>query len=256
MNSPERRVIILGASNVVRSLPTVIETACSVWGRPLEILAAIGHGRSYGMTTTALGRTLPGIVQCDLWPEWQGRTQLPTAALVTDIGNDLLFGASPVQIAGWVRQCLEVLVARSERLIITELPLESVAPIGPRRFLFFRSMLFPRSRLTWDEALTRGKELNDRVLALAHEFHATVVKPQTDWYGFDPIHIIGPRQSEAWRHILASWTLEECFDASRSQRHLPWWRFARPKYREIFGVVQRCQQPSMCAADGTSLSVY
>ena len=256
MNSPARRVVILGASNVVRCLPTVIETACSHWGRPLEIMAAIGHGRSYGMTTTVMGRTLPGILQCDLWHEWLGRNHLPTAALITDIGNDVLFGAGPQQIAAWVRQCLESLVERSERLVITELPLDSVSTIGPRRFLFLRSMLFPRSRLSWDEAISRGQELNGLILELAREFQATVVKPKRDWYGFDPIHIVRRRQKDAWQDILAGWSLSEPCNAIGDQRSGPWWQFARPKYRELFGIVQRCQQPAICASDGTSLSVY
>ena len=253
---PQQRVIILGASNVVRCLPTVIETASELWGRPLELMAAIGHGRSFGITTTVLGRTLPGILECELWKEWSERQQLPTASLVTDIGNDILFGVSPEQIAEWLRQCLIQLADRSQRLIITELPLESVMPIGPQRYLFLRSILFPRSRLTWDQALSRGTQLNDAVCELAREFHATLVKPKREWYGFDPIHILIQHQKGAWRHILESWSGEHDHEIGTALVHRPGWRLARPKYRKILGIVQRCDQPARCATDGTSLSVY
>ena len=37
---PPRRVVVLGASNVTRSLSTIVETACRLWGRPLDMLLA------------------------------------------------------------------------------------------------------------------------------------------------------------------------------------------------------------------------
>ena len=61
------RVVLLGASNVAKGLGTLLETAHRVWGRPLELFAALGHGRSYGRDTSVFGRVLPGITECGLW---------------------------------------------------------------------------------------------------------------------------------------------------------------------------------------------
>jgi len=58
--NPSRRVVFLGASNVVRAISTIVETAELSWGLPLDVLAACGHGRSYGRTSCVLGRSLPG----------------------------------------------------------------------------------------------------------------------------------------------------------------------------------------------------
>ncbi|MEX0819484.1 MAG: hypothetical protein WD070_07815, partial [Pirellulaceae bacterium] len=90
---PNRRVVLLGASNIARSPAIVFDSARSAWGSPLDIVAATGHGRSYGMTSCVLGRTLPGILQCGLWEALATRPLVPTAALLTDIGNDILYGA-------------------------------------------------------------------------------------------------------------------------------------------------------------------
>lgn len=257
MDSPQKRVIMLGASNVVLSLAVVVETACRAWGRPLDILAAIGHGRSFGMTSSVLGRTLPGILQCDLWDEWRTRDRCPTAALITDIGNDIFFGASPPQIASWVRQCLERLADHCDRIIITELPLESVSTVGPRRFLLLRSVLFPRSKIGWHQALNNACELNGQVVALAKEFGATAIKPQSSWYGLDRIHIRGRHRAEAWRQILAHWGLGASSSTSqRSLRQTLHCWLARPKYRMVFGIEQRRIQPARRFADGTRVSLY
>src|SRR5262249_46912085 len=85
-----RRVVLLGASNLTLGIGTVLGSAANVWGSPLEVLAALGHGRSYGRATSVMGRQLPGIRECGLWPALGVDGQLPTAALVTDIGNDVL----------------------------------------------------------------------------------------------------------------------------------------------------------------------
>jgi FixJ family two-component response regulator len=66
----------------VRSLSTVIETARLTWREPVEIMAAIGHGRSYGQNSVVFGRKISGIFPCALWQDLQNRPSLPTAALI------------------------------------------------------------------------------------------------------------------------------------------------------------------------------
>src|SRR5262245_13820468 len=102
---PTRRVILLGASNLVRSISSVVETARRIWREPIEIMAAIGHGRSYGRDSVVLGRKISGIFPCALWKDLQNRPPLPTAALVTDVGNDLGYGVDVAEIISWVEGC-------------------------------------------------------------------------------------------------------------------------------------------------------
>ena len=65
--APLQRVVILGASNVIRNISTVLSTAELFRGQPLDFLAAAGHGRSYGMTNCVLGRSLPALRTCAVW---------------------------------------------------------------------------------------------------------------------------------------------------------------------------------------------
>ena len=148
-----RRVVLLGASNLTRGISTVVETAQRLWGAPLDVMMAAGHGRSYGMTSRVLGRSLPAITACGLWEDLSRRTPLPTAALITDVGNDIVYGAEADEIAAWVEECLVRLESLCRKRVITALPLASIAPLSPRRFLVFRSLLFPGSQLTLEFAL-------------------------------------------------------------------------------------------------------
>ncbi len=105
-SSARQRVILLGASNVARGISVITETSRRLHGRPLEIFAAFGRGRSYGRTSRFLGFELPGIAECGLWQSLSDRPPLATSALVTDIGNDLFYDHPLEQIVDWIDACL------------------------------------------------------------------------------------------------------------------------------------------------------
>jgi hypothetical protein len=249
--------VFLGASNLAIHLPTIVETSRLVCGGPVDAMIAGGHGRSYGMTTSVLGRVLPGILDCGLWSDLERRPSARTAALVTDIGNDLLYGAPVEQIARWVDECLSRLERVASTLAVTELPLESTHALSARRFLFFRSLFFPSCRLTREEAVTRSRELNARVLDLAAKHGAVVVKQSRSWYGFDPIHIRRTGGPQVWREILGPWSPET--EAALARLSPARWvavRRLRPLERRLWGREQRQTQPAGRLPDGTRISLY
>jgi hypothetical protein len=91
------RVVALGASNLTRGFHEVVSASRAAWGPDVQILAALGHGRSYGARSRLLTRRLPGILDSGLWPALEAMPAVPTRALVTDVGNDILYGYPPAQ---------------------------------------------------------------------------------------------------------------------------------------------------------------
>ena len=90
-----QRVILLGASNVTLAFPLIVEGLRRSLPEPIELFAAHGHGRSYGLWSRVLMRRLPGIRECGLWESLATRSgEGRPLALVTDVGNDLLFGGN------------------------------------------------------------------------------------------------------------------------------------------------------------------
>ena len=250
-----RRVILLGASNATRGLRTICATSSSLWGYPLDVMAAIGFGRSYGITSCVFGRTLPSIRDCELWEDWQSRESLPTAAVITDIGNDIMYGSTPSKISEWVEECATRLVERCQRVVMTGLPMDSILRIGPRRFKFLRAILFPSSSLTLELALDRAQELNARVSAIANALKIEWTTPDASWFGFDPIHIRWTRCTTAWQCLLGPLrdTPQDFTGPPRSA-----WRLRRmnEKHRWILGVEQRWDQPIWKSPDGSQVSLY
>lgn len=255
---PTRRVVLLGASNLTRSFATVVETARRTWSEPLEIMCAMGHGRSYGQDSKVLGRKISGIFPSALWQEMERRPPMPTSALVTDIGNDLLYEVKVDQLLEWVEGCLDRLQAVGANTIITELPMGSVARLSEARFQFFRRALFPRSRLTLEAAKALAAETNNRLLAFGNRKKTSVIPASDAWYGFDPIHLRRRVWREAWPQLLSSWrdeTSPHCVPRT-SLWDRAYLMSLAPHERSVLGVCRHCAQPSGRLRDGTTISLY
>ena len=154
-----RRIVVLGASNVARGISVITETARRLHGRPLEIWAAFGRGRSYGQSSQFLGVELPGIAECGLWKSLSDRAPLATSALVTDIGNDLFYDQPLERIVGWIEFCLARLAAIEARTVVTRLPLDNLPGLSERRFRLLRKIFFPKCRQSLAEATERARAL-------------------------------------------------------------------------------------------------
>lgn len=255
-----RRVVLLGASNLTRGLDTVLGIACQRWGGPLDVLAACGLGRSYGLRMPFLWRELPGIAECGLWEALARRPPAPTAALLTDIGNDLLYEVPVPQISAWVETCLDRFLRAGARAVLTPLPLRSVAGISRARFLLLRGLLFPGCRLPYATLLKRSSDLDQRLRSLVQTSGAVLVEHQPEWYGFDPIHIRRHYRWSAWADFLAPFGGWSCVpDEAPRQGGKPDLRRRGPLTPErqwIFGRERYRAQPCRQLADGTTISLY
>lgn len=257
--SPTVRIVILGASNVARGIGTIVEMARHAAGGPVEILAAMGHGRSYGRTTSIPLRTLPSIRDCGLWQALAGRPALPTWSLLTDVGNDLLYGCPPAQVAQWVDECAGRLRSNSLQMAFTSLPLKSIHSVGRLRFHAFRRLLFPKSTLQLTAAKQYAIELDAEVRRLAAQHEAELIAPSAAWYGFDPIHIRLAVQRQAWRTIFSSLARKDFFFSARVRTSWhEWYRVMtmRAQRSIIRGRAREVAQPSVILADGSSVSFY
>lgn len=255
-----RRVILLGASNVSLGFPTLVATAGRLLGAPLDLLGAFGHGRSYGMRMGILWHELPAIRDCGLWRVLEARPPAPTFALLTDVGNDILYDVPVSDIAGWVETCLERLARAGARVVMTSLPLCNLPMLSPRRFLLCRTVLFPGCRLSYDTVVGRACELDRHVRELAARYRAMLAEPQARWYGLDPIHIRREWRPQAWLDILSRWSKAAPLPATafapiRHSLRLRL-RLMRPECQWLFGWERHTAQPVGRLMGGTSIALY
>lgn len=222
----------------------------------MEVLAACGHGRSYGTWSRfLLIRHLPGIAGCGLWQALEDRPALPTLALLTDVGNDLVYGAEVTEIVRWIEICLDRLARRRARVVLTLLPLARLERLSPWGARLAVSLLFPGRQAPWPALLERARELDERLRRLGREHGAQIVEPEASWYGIDPIHLRRSRRRKVWERLTgAAGAAGEASPAAGAVRvRIP---LLGAETLRLAGRTLRTPQPAVHLADGTTVALY
>ena len=216
--SGRRRAVVLGASNVSRGLSRLAAVVRARAGGSADLFVAAGHGRGYGVGTRVWLRRLPSILSSGLWDALDGEPAGAAApgALVTDVGNEILYGYSADQVAAWVREGVHRLADRGCRIAITRLPLASIAGVGTVRLRLLKTVFVPGCRLTLAELHDAAARLDDRVRDIAGEVGATVIEQPGAWYGFDAIHVRRRRLDELWHSACDAWGWERASSPPRA----------------------------------------
>lgn len=197
--------MLLGASNLSLSLPLVLSNLPELAGGGADVLVAAGHGRSWNQWTRVWLRELPGIPDCGLWQklaELNGSRPLPLSAVMTDVGNDLLYGLPVELILQRVEECADRLAKAGARITVTGLPVERVQRLSRWEFSIARRILFPGSGFRWDQLQRSVEALNEGLQQLANRDGIQFFPMPASWYGIDPIHIRRSARAEAWARIL------------------------------------------------------
>lgn len=252
-------VVAIGASNLSRGLPRLVAAVRRRSG-PADLLVAAGHGRSFGANSRVAWRRLPSILHSGLWraidrlePADAGR---PMLAVVTDIGNDLLYGFSVERTADWVRECVGRLTDRSARVAITSLPLASVARAGSLRYRLLRTVYVPGCPLSLDQLKSAAERLDRAVRGIASEFATTVIEQPGEWYGLDSIHVRRRHLDTLWTATCGAWGLDG--PACPAPGPVEWARIGSraAEVRSLAGIVRFTRQPVIHWPDGGTLALY
>ncbi|APZ91447.1 hypothetical protein [Fuerstiella marisgermanici] len=211
-------LILLGASNLTLAWPRLMAVVEQRFPAQRNVYTAHGMGRSFLADRSAFGiRQLPGILKSSLWDGLRQSVDAaqPPRVLITDLGNDLVYGSSPEEVAAAADECIQRLKAwRSDcRFVMTRPPVQPVSSLGPLRFSFFRRVLFPTCRLTLPSIKSQTVELDARVQELAARHDIPLFLPDPAWYGLDPIHVMRRFQSTAFGQAMELWG-DETADAS------------------------------------------
>ena len=248
------RFILLGASNVAIAFPRLLEALRGRAGERVEVMGAFGHGRSYGLPSRVLGRELPGIRECDLWAALEALPRAPSRAILTDVGNDLLFGASVATLVGWVEECLDRLAAAGARTVLVLPPMASVERLPAWRYTLIRSLLFPGNRDSLGDTVARLRELRWQLQRLAEKRQLEIRDVQGSWFGLDPIHVRPLAQRRAWAELLEGWAEGADFPWPGWLPALRSCRLA-PAHRRLWGRLRTCPQPHSLP-DGCRVFLY
>jgi len=250
------RVVVLGASNVSRGLSRLV-AAVESRSPGADLFVAAGHGRGYGVNTRVAARRLPSILRSGLWRGLDRHDGEAPLALVTDVGNELLYGARSVLVASWVRETVWRLADRGATIAITRLPMAGIAEVGPFRYRALRTFFVPGCRLSLAGLKEAATRLDADLQTIAGDFGAQIIEQPAHWYGLDTLHVRRRHLDDLWHAACGAWGFPSVQSTAKSS-FAEWVRVGTKaaEVRSLGGMMLFTKQPVLPLRSGGMLSLY
>jgi len=250
------RVVVLGASNVSRGLSRLVATV-ETRSPGADLFVAAGHGRGYGVNTRVAARRLPSILRSGLWRGLDRHGGEAPLALVTDVGNELLYGLTAEQVASWVRETVWRLADRGATIAITRLPMASIADVGPVRYRALRTFFVPGCPLSLAELKEAATRLDADLQTIAGDFRAQVIEQPAHWYGLDTLHVRRRHLDDLWHMACEAWGFSAVESPAKASV-ADWVKVGTKaaEVRSLGGVMRFTKQPVLPLRSGGTLSLY
>jgi len=195
--------IFLGASNLARGYGALADCLIHCLSPdPVEILHALGPGRGYSAEGGIFNITYPPIGSSGILESAKRRKEKArkVIALITDIGNDIMYGVPAPEITACLGTLLQKLNALEAEVFIHPIPLDFSKDVSERQFRILRSIFYPHSRIDYLKAkeavaLVNGF-LRDRAGGRIH-----LLPSAKDFCGVDKIHYSIFRSHKAWSRV-------------------------------------------------------
>lgn len=250
-------VILLGASNLTIGWRHLLRALRESVAGPVDLRVAIGMGRSYVGWSSFWLRRLPGIVDCGLLKTLPSQTSKPPLILITDIGNDVVYGHDPHTILNAVTKCIETLQSwRSDsRIVLTGLPIASLESVQRMQFLIARTLLFPGCSLPYSDIVSRASAIDSGIRQIAATLQIPYVVSEAEWYGHDPIHVRRHLREKVFRQYFSHWAMAdetEMHSMAERRGSVP---LPASAIRTVCGFIRRTRQP-VFEADDIAVSAW
>ena len=196
-------LILLGASNLSRgSFAFSRYMKACLYPRPVEVLIASGPGRGYCASGGLLNVNYPPICSSDIFEVARNKSRSgnEVVALVTDIGNDIMYNVSAERLIETIQQIFTKLESMNAQIFYTTLPIAFEKGVHPIWFYVLRSLLLPFSRVSFEEA-TAGIIETNKFLRGSTAERCHLISDMDEYLGFDEIHYGWLRSHRAWSHV-------------------------------------------------------
>ncbi len=201
---PPVLLILLGASNMAHGYSALMEILQrQLAPRPLKVLAAFGPGRGYCAWGGILGRIqYPPIGSSILFKKAEKYVEGAHSvhALVTDVGNDILYGVEAEEIIETVKGVQDRLLDLGADVTTTQLPSYFEQEIPAMVFYGIRTLLFPSSKATPEKVREAVLKVN-QFLKTERDEHIHCLPAMDSYLSWDHIHYSLFNGQEVWTQI-------------------------------------------------------
>jgi hypothetical protein len=156
--------LLMGASNLARgySMLTHHLSECLKKNKT-EFLNALGPGRGFCARGGIFNITYSPIQDCQIIEsgEKKSKEALRTVVLITDIGNDLLYGVSADTLIASLDIMIDEILKWDADIFLTSIHVNLKKDVSPTIFLVLRSLLYPSSKVNYEEMDLSIFKVND-----------------------------------------------------------------------------------------------
>ncbi|MDJ0835609.1 MAG: hypothetical protein QNK37_03780 [Acidobacteriota bacterium] len=251
----KQTIALFGASNLWFSTGAAVQCLATAFQPPMEVYIASGPGRSY---LTRGGNVLvqyEGHVRGSLLRKLERNKPEQLTVVLTDIGNDLIYGASSETLLAQLERILVRLKALNARVVVTQIPLESLLKLSKGLYYMIRSIYYFRCRIPYDPMMAMAGELHRGLTTLCREHRAALVDSQASWYSFDRFHLRPGAWKQAWSAWLKPFGVEPAIDAGIRLSGKSHWR-RLPRHYRLLGREKQGSPKPWVPMPGLNVSFY
>ncbi len=140
-----------------------------------------------------MGLRFPGVVHCGLFSALEeakrSTRSADVLALLTDLGNDLIYGAGVATLSQWIRECVARLRNLGATAAITALPIAGITTLPSWRYQILRPILYPRHTVVQNDLNRSILALQKALEAIETEQQIILLPTEPEWYTFDRFHL-------------------------------------------------------------------
>ena len=153
--------VLLGASNLARGY-SALTRHISKNISAVEFLNALGPGRGYCARGGLLNFTYSPIGGCSVMKvaKVYGERGFRITVLLTDIGNDIMYGVPESSLIASLDTLIEKSLQMNAEVFLTSIHVDVSKDMGKTSFKLFKSIFYPNSPVTFDQAESAVKKLN------------------------------------------------------------------------------------------------
>ena len=195
--------VLLGASNLARSfygLKNCIKRC--LLPRSSYFIHAMGPGRGYISQGGILNATYPPITNCGILEAVRNirKPNQKVIALITDIGNDIMYGIPPDEIIGGLQYIFDALNEIETNIFITPISVNLKNDISEFYFRILRQIFFPKSKAKYPQTLEAIEDINKFINQSSNE-KIVVISDMEQFCGLDKIHYSVLKSHLAWSYL-------------------------------------------------------
>jgi hypothetical protein len=195
--------VLMGASNLARGYSALADCLVRCLApEPVEILHAMGPGRGYCAEGGIFNIRYPAIGASGILDSISAQTAPPRRiiALITDIGNDIMYGVPVSEITACLSALLKQFSALDADVFLQPIPIDLSEDVSKNQFRILRSIFYPNSAIDYEKAKEAVFAVNDFLRANAGE-RVHLLPSGKESMGIDKIHYSVFQSHKAWSGV-------------------------------------------------------